>query len=158
MFLTIKNKKNLIYYFLVCSFSFGQKVYVEDNNTGEAIENVAIYSIDKLKSTITDSKGEASIDDFTKSIPIIFQINGYDDLKITLNNYKQIIYIQMNPKIENLDGVVLSVARSKRAKNKIAEKVNIIDAKQIEKNIIQTGAEILELSPGVRIQKSQGGG
>ena len=158
MFLAIKNKKNLIYCFLVCSFSFGQKVYVEDTNTGEAIENVAIYSIDKLKSTITDSKGEASIDDFTKSIPIIFQINGYDDLKITLNNYKQIIYIQMNPKIENLDGVVLSVARSKRAKNKIAEKVNIIDAKQIEKNIIQTGAEILELSPGVRVQKSQGGG
>ena len=157
MFLAIKNK-NLIYCFLFCSLSFSQKVYVEDNNSGEPIENVAIYSLDKLKSTITNSKGEATIDDFTKSIPIIFQINGYDDLKITLNNYKEIIYIQMNPKIENLDGVVLSVARSKTAKNKIAEKVNIIDAKQIKKNIIQTGAEILELSPGVRVQKSQGGG
>ena len=62
---------------IVC---FSQKVYVEDNNSGEPIENVAIYSLDKLKSTITNSKGEATIDDFTKSIPIIFQINGYDDL------------------------------------------------------------------------------
>ena len=87
MFLAIKNK-NLIYCFLFCSLSFSQKVYVEDNNSGEPIENVAIYSLDKLKSTITNSKGEATIDDFTKSIPIIFQINGYDDLKITLNNYK----------------------------------------------------------------------
>jgi hemoglobin/transferrin/lactoferrin receptor protein len=158
MFLTKKNKIKLLCFFLVCYQSYGQKVYVEDKNTGEAIENVAIYSSDKLNSTITNSLGEASIDDFTKSVPIIFQINGYDDLKITLNNFKEVIYIQMIPKIENLDGIVLSVARSKTTKNKIAEKVNIITAQQIKKNIIQTGAEILEISPGVRVQKSQGGG
>ncbi len=158
MYLTKKNKIKFLCFFLVSYQSFAQKVYVEDKNTGEAIENVAIYSSDKLKSTITNSFGEASIDDFTRSIPIIFQINGYNDLKITLENFKDVIYIQMIPKIENLDGVVLSVARSKTAKNKIAEKVNIITEQEIKKNIIQTGAEILDLSPGVRIQKSQGGG
>ena len=158
MFLVIKNKKIILCVFLFCSFGYGQTVYVEDKNTGEVIENVSIYSSDKSKSTITNYEGKASIDDFIKSIPVIFQINGYNDLKINLNNYKEVIYIEMTPKIENLDGVVLSVARSKTAKNKIAEKVNIISAKQIKKNIIQTGAEILELSPSVRIQKSQGGG
>ena len=76
MFLVIKNKKIILCVFLFCSFGYGQTVYVEDKNTGEVIENVSIYSSDKSKSTITNYEGKASIDDFIKSIPVIFQING----------------------------------------------------------------------------------
>jgi len=157
-FLSKKNLIVLLFFFTYGFLTHAQTIYVEDANSGDPIENVAIFSIDKTQNTFTDYKGEANVGEFNLSNPLVFQINGYNALTLTLTNDKKFFIIQLEPKVQNLEGVVLSVARSISKKNKIAEKVNIINSEKIKKSIIQTGAEILELSPGVRVQKSQGGG
>ena len=157
-FLSKKKLIVLLFFFTYGFLIHAQTIYVEDANSGEPIENVAVFSIDKTQNTFTNYKGEANVDEFNLSSPIIFQINGYNTLTLTLSLTTKFITIQLEPKVQNLEGVVLSVARSLSKKNKIAEKVNIINSEKIKKSIIQTGAEILELSPGVRVQKSQGGG
>ena len=101
--------------------SFAQSVMVEDQSTGERIENVAIFSIDKTQSIITDNEGKADITDFDLSKIIIFQINGYKTLSTKLSDTKKSFLIQLEPNIQNLEGLILSVARSKTNKNKIAE-------------------------------------
>ena len=154
-----KKKLIILLFFFTCRFlSHAQTIYVEDSNSGEPLENVAIFSIDKTQNTFTDYKGEANVDEFNLSNPLVFQINGYNTLTLTLNNTKKSFIIQLEPKVQNLEGVILSVARSMSKKNKIAEKVTVINSKRINNSIIQTGAEILKLSPGVRMQNSQGGG
>ena len=156
----LSEKKIIYFFFLFFSMlnSFAQSVMVEDQNTGERIENVAIFSIDKTQSIITDNEGTADITDFDLSKIIIFQINGYKTLSTKLSDTKKSFLIQLEPNIQNLEGLILSVARSKTNKNKIAEKVNVISSNTIRQNIIQTGADVLELTPGLRLQKSQGGG
>ena len=59
---------------------------------------------------------------------------------------------------ETLDEVILSVARNASKRAKIAEKVNVISVKDISNRRPTSGAELVGLSPGIRIQKSQGGG
>ena len=157
-FLSEKKSIALFLFFCFESFLSAQIIHVVDSNTGESIENVAIFSIDKTKSTITDFDGKANIDDFNLANRLVFQINGYNNFITKLSIDKKSFIVQLDPKVQNLDGVILSVARSISKKNKIAEKVNIIDSKKIQKSIIQTGADVLELSPGIRVQKSQGGG
>ena len=155
----LSEKKLIVYLFFSSVLSLNsQTVHVIDSNSGESIENVAIFYIDKTKSVITDYNGKANIDEFNLLNPLVFQINGYNTLTKKLSASKQNFVIQLEQKVQNLEGVVLSVARSRSKRNKIAEKVNIINSERIKQSVIQSGADILELSPGVRIQKSQGGG
>ena len=154
----LSKNKLIILLFFSGLFMNGQIIHVVDSNSGESIESVAVFNNDKTKSTITDKNGRASLDEFNFLSPIVFQINGYKTLTKKLSFTKRSLIIQLEPKVENLEGVVLSVARSRSKRNKIAEKVNIITSERIKQSVIQSGADILELSPGVRIQKSQGGG
>ena len=68
--------------------------------------------------------------------------------------------LQLNLEAENqdLDEVILSVARNASMRKQIAEKVSVISNKEILTQSPSTGADLVGLSPGVRIQKSQGGG
>ena len=66
--------------------------------------------------------------------------------------------IPLSSKDEILEEVVLSVARSQATRDKIAEQVGIISQKEIEIGVVATGADLLEINPNIRIQKSQGGG
>ena len=139
---------------------YAQEIWVEDNNSGEPLEGVAIFNQDKSNSTITDKYGKASLENFSPNDSLNLQILGYKNLQIKLfdlidMNMKS---LKMIPENQILKEVFLSVARSKTSANKIAEKVSIVSAKEIEKRSGLSGAEILEISPSIRIQKSQGGG
>ena len=149
---------------LLCLFLsinlYAQEIWVEDTNSGEPLEGVAIFNEDKSKSTITDKYGNAFLENFSENDSLNFQILGYKNFKIKLFDLIDLNMksIKMIPENQVLKEVFLSVARSKTSANKIAEKVSIVSAKEIEKRSGLSGAEILEISPSVRIQKSQGGG
>ena len=149
--------------FLCLFFSinlYAQEIWVEDNSSGEALEGVAVFNQDKSRSTITDKYGKASLEIFSPNDSLNFQILGYENLKFKLFDLVEISMktLKMIPQNQILQEVFLSVARSKTSANKIAEKVSIVSAKEIEKRSALSGAEILEISPSVRIQRSQGGG
>ena len=62
--------------------------------------------------SITDYNGKASVDEFNLTNYLTFQINGYFNLTTKLSVTKKSFIIQLDPKVQNLDGVILSVARS----------------------------------------------
>ena len=149
---------------LMASFSafhnlFGQEVWVEDSVTGEPLENVIIFSENGDHILLTNTIGKAILDDFPRKGLINISLMGYHTLRISmieiLEGKKA---IPLTSEDEVLEEVVLSIARSQATRDKIAEQVGIITQKDIDIGSVATGADLLEIDPNIRIQKSQGGG
>ena len=148
----------IILLFFFSTLSFGQQITVKDENTNENLPDVVIFNENKSQSIITDLDGVVDLSLFSSDENIFFQLLGYSTLEIlkieVLNG--TIIYLQSES--QNLEEVILSVARSESNVNQIAEKVSVIKSEDLFLSSPASGAELLELSPGVRVQKSQGGG
>ena len=68
----LSEKILFILFFTFLLKSHAQIIHVEDSNSGTPIENVAIFSIDNSQSTITNSEGNANLDNFNLSKSISF--------------------------------------------------------------------------------------
>lgn len=147
---------------LLCApiWLFGQEALVLDGVSGFPLEGVALYDSSKTKAVLTDLDGKAPLSLFEINDSITVQFFGFESLKIKLERQEieNGVTLSLNPKDQTLDEVILSVARNATTRKQIAEKVTVIDAKTIQLQRPATGAELVGLSPGVRIQKSQGGG
>ncbi|MBT6317653.1 MAG: TonB-dependent receptor plug domain-containing protein, partial [Cryomorphaceae bacterium] len=148
----------IILLFFVFNISFGQQITVKDDITNEKLSDVVVYNEDKSESIITDINGLVDLSLFSQDEKIYFQLLGYSTLELLKNKIlnRSIVYLQTES--QNLDEVILSVARSESNVNQIAEKVSVIKSEDLFLSSPTSGAELLELSPGVRVQKSQGGG
>ena len=155
---SIEIGKKTILVFLFTSVSFGQQITIKDSETNEVLSNVAAYNESRDKSTISDLNGNIDLQLFSNEKIIYFQLLGYSVLELYLENIENESIVFLNPESQNLDEVILSVARSASNVNQIAEKVSVIKSEDLFISSPSSGAEMLELSPGVRIQKSQGGG
>ena len=144
--------------FLLFNFSNGQKVFVKDNDTFENLSDVVVFNEDKSESIITDLNGEVDLKSFSNDEKIYFQLLGYSVFEKLKGEILEGNIIYLLAESQNLDEIILSVARSESNVNQIAEKVSVIKSEDLFLTSPSTGAELLELSPGVRIQKSQGGG
>tara|TARA_B100001173_G_C16029857_1_gene566115 strand:+ start:2286 stop:4781 length:2496 start_codon:yes stop_codon:yes gene_type:complete len=153
-----------IFFLLIASFSFfhslcGQEVWVEDGVSGEPLENVVVFSENGSHNLLTNAIGKAVLDDFPSEGQIKFSLMGYQTLTISILEVLQgKKVIQLTSEDEVLKEVVLSVARSQSTRDKIAEQVGVISQKEIEISAVANGADLLEINPNIRIQKSQGGG
>ena len=147
-------------FFLLGSLSVGQAqaLRVFDADTNTPLESVAIFSEDRKRSTLTGPEGNASLSIFLPNELVTVQYFGYETQQLTVDFSKTTTDLFLVLEAQNLDEVILSVARSQSKRNEIAEKVAVISSETIRKNPMSTGADLLALTPGVRIQKSQGGG
>jgi hemoglobin/transferrin/lactoferrin receptor protein len=138
----------------------GQEALVLDGVSGFPLEGVALYDNTKTKAVLTNVDGKAPLNIFEVNDSITIQFFGFESLKIKIESQEleNGVTISLKPKDQTLDEVILSVARNATTRKQIAEKVTVIDAKTIALQRPATGAELVGLSPGVRIQKSQGGG
>jgi hemoglobin/transferrin/lactoferrin receptor protein len=145
--------------FLGSNSLWGQDIWVEDGVTGKPLENVVVFSEDGSHNLLTNFTGKAVLNDFPREGQIKFSLMGYQPMTISILEILQgKKVISLISKDEVLEEVVLSIARSQITRDKIAEQVGIISQKEIEIGGIATGAELLEINPSIRIQKSQGGG
>ena len=140
------------------SISFGQQITVKDSETNEVLSDVAVFNDSRDKSTISDLNGNVDLGLFSNEKKIYFQLLGYSLLELNLDDIDDESIVLLYQESQNLDEVILSVARSASNVNQIAEKVSVIKSEDLFISSPSSGAEMLELSPGVRIQKSQGGG
>ena len=155
--------KNCFLFILAKFFLFhnlcGQEVWVEDSVTGEPLENAVIFSENGSHNLLTNAIGKVVLDDFPRKGLINISLMGYQPTSISMIEILQgKKAIQLTSEDEVLEEVVLSVARSQVTRDKIAEQVGIISKKEIEIAAVATGADLLEINPNIRIQKSQGGG
>ena len=146
-------------FIVAIGYVFSQEITVRDSKTSVSLSNVYIYNEAKTKSIITDSEGRALLSNFSTNEKVYFQLLGYKLLEFELSEFLNDSFeIYLDLKTQNLEEVILSVARSESNANEIAEKVSVIKAEDLYLTAPTSSAEVLELSPGVRIQKSQGGG
>ena len=150
--------KKILLFFLFTSVSFGQQITVRDSDTNEVLSDVAVFNDSRDKSTISDLNGNVDLGLFSNEKKIYFQLLGYSLLELYLDDIEDESIVLLYQESQNLDEVILSVARSASNVNQIAEKVSVIKSEDLFISSPSSGAEMLELSPGVRIQKSQGGG
>ena len=150
--------KNILLFFLFTSVSFGQQITVRDSETNEVLSDVAVFNVSRDRSTISDLNGNVDLELFSNEKKIYFQLLGYSLLELYLDDIEDESIVFLYQESQNLDEVILSVARSASSVNQIAEKVSVIKSEDLFISSPSSGAEMLELSPGVRIQKSQGGG
>ena len=137
-----------------------QEILILDGVTGFPLEGVALFNSEKTKAIITDQEGKAPLSVFSEGDSLNIQFYGFETLKIFLGTqeFKNGVSMALEPKDQTLEEVILSVGRNAVSRKQIAEKVAVIDAQTIELQRPSTGADLVGLSPGVRIQKSQGGG
>ena len=148
----------IILLFFFSTLSFGQQITVKDENTNENLPDVVIFNENKSQSIITDLDGIVDLSLFSSNENIFFQLLGYSTLEILKIEVLNGTTIYLQSESQNLEEVILSVARSESNVNQIAEKVSVIKSEDLFLSSPASGAELLELSPGVRVQKSQGGG
>ena len=150
-------KQNFLFLFVV-SYSFAQEVYILDKSSNEPLPDVAVFNYDKTNSTISNNIGLVDMSVFSSDEVVFFQLLGYSSIEKNYNEINNKMIIYMESESQYLDEVILSVARSESSVNQIAEKVSVIKSEDVFLTSPSSGAELLELSPGIRIQKSQGGG
>ena len=149
----------LLFFFLITSFSFSQKVKVIDKHTGEIIRNVTVYNEELTINLSSDNQGFVDVSAFNENEKIIFSHISYVLLKMkksVLTKQKLVVYL--SKKSSQLDEIVLSVFKKAEKTNRIAEQIAVISSKEIQKISPQTSADLLAAIPGIKVQKSQFGG
>ena len=155
------NPYKIIFVFLMAwGTSLGQYIQVVDENTGFPLQEAAVYTKNLEKSRLTDSEGKVPTTFFLVNDDLIVQLNGYEEkaFKLTPNIFENGIQITLAEREERLEEIILSVARRVSTRKQIAEKVGLLESASIAFSSPSNGADLVGLIPGVRIQKSQGGG
>ncbi len=140
-------------------FVSAQEITILDEETKEAIVNVAIYNADKSKTALSDFDGKCDLSIFDASERLTLKHISYEVRKFTksqLLKRNQKIYLTMKP--EQLDEVVMSISKWEQQRKDIPQKIVSIDARTIAFSNPQTSADLLQNSGKVFVQKSQLGG
>ncbi len=153
------NVKNIFFFtifFGALQHGYAQEILCKDASTNEPIVSIAIFNADKSKSVITTLEGKADISIFSEDELLFFSHISYKNISIVKSKIKGIVYLENDS--DQLSEITLSVSKSKVKKSRVAEKIDVLTRKNIEQVAPQTSADLLATAPGVRVQKSQGGG
>ena len=151
-------KQIFLLFLFITSTIFSQQITVYDDETGKVIEGVALFNTNQTISAITDENGQVDISEFSNEM-IYFSHVSYAEYaidKLVILSKNNVVYLSKQS--EQLDEVVVSVFKGNAKANRIAEQIQVFNTKEIEKVSPQTSANLLEVIPGIRVQRSQLGG
>ncbi|WP_180335692.1 TonB-dependent receptor plug domain-containing protein [Labilibaculum filiforme] len=128
-----------------------------DSETQKPIENV--YLFDSKNSTLSNSKGEASLVGFSRNDQLYFQHPSYKNIQLSFSELEQKSFIiSLQSDIFPISEVVISANKWEENSNEIPIKVIQITPEQIKNSTAQTSADLLKEGNQIYIQKSQLGG
>ncbi len=157
IFLTKKKYRlSLILLAFVTNLVYTQNVTFKDITTNKPIMDVAVYNSNKSKSTISNKNGTADISIFKNNATISISHLTYNSITLLKSEIEPVVYLQN--KFDELSEITLSVSKSKVSKSRVADKIEILNLKEIQRLAPQNTADLLSAAPGIRVQKSQGGG
>jgi hemoglobin/transferrin/lactoferrin receptor protein len=136
--------------------SFSQKIKVLNKETKNSLDQVFIYNKNKTITSISDSLGVVDITEFSKRDTLIFTHPSYVTFMISKLNIGNTIYLKKQ--VISIDPINIIAIQEKEKALEVTSKIDHIELKTIQFNNPSTAAEMLELSGGVYIQKSQAGG
>ena len=149
--------------FLILFFSFGsltsQEIRVLDLDTREPIGNVVVFNTNRTKTVLSDIDGRCDLNIFENNERITFRHLSYETYKTTKGQLiKRGGRVYLTIKLQELEGVVMSVSKWEQQKKDIPQKILSITSRSIAFNTPQTSADLLQSSGQVFVQKSQLGG
>ncbi|OEY73725.1 TonB-dependent receptor [Salegentibacter salarius] len=146
----------ILLFFMVNSI-YAQQIQVLNEESHEPLASVALYNAEKSKSVLTNFDGVANISLFDKDEVIHFKHVNFTDKSLRKSQIIQNkVYLKSDG--NELDQVVLSVAKFEMNKDEIPQKIVSFSANDIIMASPQTSADLLESSGQVFVQKSQLGG
>ena len=111
------------------------------------------------KGTTTDINGQADLSQFPDNILLEISFIGYETRRITKNEMAEKDYvILLHQNTQYLDDVVISASKFREKRENVAYQIQSVDIKQIKNANASTTADLLTVTQGVTIQKSQLGG
>lgn len=117
------------------------------------------YKDEIKKGVITDINGRADISIFSDEVLLEISFIGYETRRITKNEMAQKDYvILLHQNTQYLDDVVISASKFREKRENVAYQIQSVDIKQIKNANASTTADLLTITQGVTIQKSQLGG
>jgi hemoglobin/transferrin/lactoferrin receptor protein len=155
-FFCLKKQLVILFFTIISISTFSQKIKLLNKTNGTPVGEVFIYNNNQSVTAISDSNGVVDISVFAKKDTLIFTHPAYNTFAIPFINIGNVVYLKENPIA--LDPVDITAKQVRQEALKVAAKIDKIDAKTIQLNNPQTAADMLELSGGVYIQKSQMGG
>jgi len=138
---------------------FGQSIQVLDIESEFPIDRVLVYNKSKITHVYTDKDGRVDLSMFSDKEILYFQHLAYTEISFSKSEIQALngkVYLEI--KSELIEEVVLSASRNKEKRNRIAEHIEVISQHKITLISPQTSADLLALTPGVKVQKSQFGG
>ena len=117
------------------------------------------YKDEIKKGVITDINGQADISIFSNEVLLEISFIGYETRRITKNEMAEKDYvILLHQNTQYLDDVVISASKFREKRENVAYQIQSVDIKQIKNANASTTADLLTVTQGVTIQKSQLGG
>ncbi|UCE69897.1 MAG: TonB-dependent receptor [Flavobacteriaceae bacterium] len=136
-----------------------QKILVFDEETGEPIPDVAIFTRDHSITALTDFDGYFDLSPFPKNTRIEMRHLSYQTRFITREGILRMgKKVPLEAKAEQLQEIVVSISKWEQQKKDIPQKVETIGASSIAFANPQTSADLLQQSGKIFVQKSQYGG
>ncbi len=136
----------------------GQTVYLVDANTSEPITGATILNPDDNAFETSDVYGAFQLDKFQKGSALKISHLSYESSETSWNEAMKQRVLYLIPNTQQLQEIVLSVARTKENKDRLAKKVGVITKQEMERWAPTNSAQALLSTGGVRLQQSQGGG
>jgi hemoglobin/transferrin/lactoferrin receptor protein len=144
---------------LVYQTSVGQQITVLDLETGQPVENVALFNEDKSVSALSDAYGKADLGSFAENDSIFLQHSSYELQGYT---WHELVYgsgrVLLKRRNILMETFVVSAEKGKEKKEDTPYMIEELGPEQLETTAYQTSADILLESGNVMVQKSQGGG
>ncbi len=163
----------LLVLLITCSTTNAQTLHLQDQQTLEPIpfanistkqllisegDNVT-YRDSVRKGTTTCINGLADLSQFPDDVLIEISFIGYETRKITKNEMAKKDYvILLAQSSQYLEDVVISASKFREKRENVAYQIQSLDIKQISNANASTTADLLTVTQGITIQKSQLGG
>ena len=142
----------------ISSFLFAQKITILNKKTKEPVGSVTASNITDSKHCVSDIDGIIDLSVFDSKETIYLQHISFEDFEMVKNKFVQKKQIFLIPQSNSLTEVFLSASKKEVKRNRIAQEISTITARDIAKITPQTTADLLAHIPGIKVQKSQFGG
>lgn len=140
-------------------YCFPQTITILDKEDLKPIPDVAVLNESKTKFIYTNRSGKADISTFSKNETICFQNFTYEKLCLSHNDIEKMGYVvSLTRKIFAIEEFVISANRWEQNKNEVPNKIATVLKPYVELQNPQSTADLLAISDGIFIQKSQLGG
>jgi hemoglobin/transferrin/lactoferrin receptor protein len=127
--------------------------------TGAPIENMVIVTPDHRLRTLSNHRGEASVEKFAPDDTLVFQHVSYISRQFRKDSLEAVSYtVFFETASRALDELIISVSRNPEQIRDVPGMVDRLPGTLIEQSQVTNSSDLLSLSGNILVQKSQGGG